>query len=86
MHGYKYWKYYNWGNGENTTDDFLASSLRDKGYTVAILSRGYLRNTSGTVLVSKGNGPICSWEECGDEAYMIANHTVHYPSLLITSE
>ena len=31
------------------------------------------------VLVSKGNGPICSWEECGDEAYMIANHTSSLP-------
>ena len=67
------------GTGKTPLTIFLASSLRDKGYTVAILSRGYLRNTSGTVLVSKGNGPICSWEECGDEAYMIANHTSSLP-------
>ncbi len=67
------------GTGKTPMTIFLALSLRDKGYTVAILSRGYLRNTSGTVLVSKGNGPICSWEDCGDEAYMMANQTNSLP-------
>ena len=67
------------GTGKTPMTIFLALSLREKGYTVAILSRGYLRNTSGTVLVSKGNGPICSWEDCGDEAYMMANQTKSLP-------
>ena len=60
------------GTGKTPTVIFLCSLLKNNGYRVAVLSRGYLRKTKGTLLVSKGNGPLCKWEDCGDEAHMMA--------------
>lgn len=39
---------------------------------VAILSRGYGRRSKGWQLVSQAGGPMCSVEEAGDEALMLA--------------
>lgn len=39
---------------------------------VAILSRGYGRTTRGWRLVSQGEGPLGTAEECGDEPLMLA--------------
>src|SRR5262249_42606511 len=37
-----------------------------------ILSRGYRRTTRGTLIVSRGEGPVVSWQEAGDEPYLMA--------------
>lgn len=39
---------------------------------VAIISRGYKRKSKGLVVVSKEGELLCSQEEAGDEAYLIA--------------
>ena len=62
------------GTGKTPMVVFFAIYLISLGKKVAILSRGYGRATKGMVLVSKGDGNIlCSWQDCGDEPYMIAN-------------
>ena len=67
------------GTGKTPIAIYISSILIKKGYSTALLSRGYLRKTSGTVLVSKGEGPICKWEDCGDEAFMVSSQIKSVP-------
>ena len=67
------------GTGKTPIAIYISSILIKKGYKIALLSRGYLRKTSGTVLVSKGKGPICKWEDCGDEAFMVSSQIKSVP-------
>ncbi len=60
------------GTGKTPTVIFLAEYLKGKGKRVAVLSRGYGRATKGTLMVSDGNGPNVSWEESGDEPFLMA--------------
>src|SRR5678816_157698 len=63
------------GTGKTPLVILLAERLRDEGYRPVVLSRGYKRKSAGTVVVSNGNGPIVTWEESGDEPYLIAKRT-----------
>ena len=47
---------------------------------VAVVSRGYHRKTSGTVVVSDGQGKLSSAEDSGDEPMQLA---LKYPELLV---
>ena len=60
------------GTGKTPAVIFIAKLLQKKGKRVAVLSRGYCRNTKGTLLVSDGKGPKVTWEESGDEPYLMA--------------
>lgn len=60
------------GTGKTPCVAFLASTLRDAGHQVAILSRGYKRKTGERVEVSDGNRILCSSAESGDEPYLLA--------------
>ena len=67
------------GTGKTPTVLNLCSILTKKNYKVSILSRGYKRNTKNTLLVSQGQGPMCNWEESGDEPYMLSKMTKNIP-------
>lgn len=68
------------GTGKTPTVLYLCKMLQEnKKKDIAILSRGYKRNTSGTVLVSKGNGPLKNWQAVGDESFMMAQKTKNIP-------
>ena len=59
---------------------YLCKMLQEnKKKDIAILSRGYKRKSSGTVLVSSGNGPLKNWQTVGDESYMMAQKTKNIP-------
>ena len=60
------------GTGKTPTVIYLCALLKNNNYKTAILSRGYQRKTKGTLLVSSGDGPLYSWQEVGDEPFMIA--------------
>jgi tetraacyldisaccharide 4'-kinase len=60
------------GTGKTPCVAFIASMLRDAGHQVAILSRGYRRQTSGCVEVSDGKQILCSPAESGDEPFLLA--------------
>ena len=71
------------GTGKTPTVIYLASLLGKLGIKVAILSRGYGRNTKGLVLASEGGGGLlCNWQECGDEPYMMAEKLTNVPILV----
>ncbi len=61
------------GTGKTPCAAFLANFLRNEGHNVAILSRGYKRESRGRVEVSNGEGVLCGPLEAGDEPYLLAN-------------
>ena len=68
------------GTGKTPTVLHLCKILQQKsGNNIGIISRGYGRNTKGTILVSKGDGPLRKWESVGDEPFMIAEKTRNIP-------
>jgi tetraacyldisaccharide 4'-kinase len=60
------------GTGKTPCVAFLARFLRDEGHNVAILSRGYKRESEGRVEVSDGKEILCGPRESGDEPYLLA--------------
>jgi tetraacyldisaccharide 4'-kinase len=60
------------GSGKTPLVIYLANLLKNSGYKVGVLSRGYGRKSSGYKLVSKGEDILTPVEECGDEIYHTA--------------
>jgi tetraacyldisaccharide 4'-kinase len=67
------------GSGKTPMCVFLANALADRGWTPAVVSRGYGRRKAlalpDPVLVSAGGGPLVPWEMGGDEPCLIARET-----------
>ncbi|RMH81291.1 MAG: tetraacyldisaccharide 4'-kinase [Acidobacteria bacterium] len=59
------------GSGKSSLVRFIAQNLLTE-LKPCILSRGYKRRTRGTLLVSERGELYASWEEAGDEPYMLA--------------
>ncbi len=57
------------GSGKTPLVIYVTNLLKNSGYKVGVLSRGYGRKSSGYKLVSKGDEILTSVEECGDEIY-----------------
>ena len=55
------------GTGKTPFVELLARRLRFEGFKPAILSRGYGRRSKVPLLVTRGEGPLVSPEEGGDE-------------------
>ncbi len=70
------------GTGKTPVTLFLSQELTRAGVRVGILSRGYGRRTRGTVLVSRGEGPLCTPQEAGDEPYWLALRTRQAPVMV----
>src|SRR5215475_7913731 len=60
------------GAGKTPCVAFLARFLGDEGYEVAVLSRGYKRESRGRVEVSNGREILCGPNESGDEPFLLA--------------
>jgi tetraacyldisaccharide 4'-kinase len=63
------------GSGKTPVCQWLARQLQEEGHTVAILCRGYggeVEQERGPTLISAGQGPLFSWQFCGDEPYLLA--------------
>src|SRR5262249_10619353 len=71
------------GTGKTPLTIFLAEKLFDCGFRPVILSRGYRRTTRGTVIVSRGNGPITTWEQAGDQPYLMARRLEGCASVVV---
>ncbi|HRY30094.1 MAG TPA: tetraacyldisaccharide 4'-kinase, partial [Elusimicrobiota bacterium] len=61
------------GTGKTPVVIWLASFLRQKGRRPAVLSRGYGRRSKGNVIVSRGQGPLATVQDSGDEPFLIAS-------------
>ena len=60
------------GTGKTPATIYTAQHLAHLGYKVGILSRGYRRSSTGTLLVSDGKHLLVTPEEGGDEPYLLA--------------
>ncbi|WP_457622008.1 tetraacyldisaccharide 4'-kinase [Persephonella sp.] len=60
------------GTGKTPLTIFTAKKLMDRGLNVCVLSRGYGRKSTGTVVVSDGKDIFVDWVQAGDEAFLIA--------------
>lgn len=71
------------GTGKTPTAQRLASDIRDMGYRVVILNRGYRAKWRGDVgIVSNGKKLYMDATEAGDEAFMLAKHLPEVPVLI----
>jgi tetraacyldisaccharide 4'-kinase len=60
------------GSGKTPVTIYLAELLKNNGFKVGVLSRGYRRKSRGYLLVSDGNKILTSVESSGDEMYHTA--------------
>ena len=67
------------GSGKTPTTEFLALYLQSIGKNVGIISRGYGRSSKDVKLVTDGINKPDSWEEYGDEAYLLAQNLNSIP-------
>ncbi len=68
------------GTGKTPFVLYLAQILKEAGYQPIVLTRGYKGWAKNqTLLVSDGQKIFCSPEECGDEAWMLAQKLPEVP-------
>lgn len=71
------------GTGKTPTAQRLAALIRDMGYRVVILNRGYRAGWKGQIgVVSDGNKIYMSVTEAGDEAYLLAKNLPGVPVVI----
>lgn len=71
------------GTGKTPTAQTLAATIRDHGFKVAILNRGYRANWRGTVgVVSDGKHIFMTAHEAGDEAFQLAKNLPGIPIII----
>lgn len=71
------------GTGKTPTAQKLAAAIRDMGYRVVILNRGYRAGWKGEVgLVSDGQKIYMTAAEAGDEAYLLAKSLPGVPVVI----
>jgi len=67
------------GTGKTPTVIAIAKFLQQQNKTVAVLSRGYGRKSTGTQLVTNGKTNLTNWENVGDEPTLLAKHLSDIP-------
>lgn len=71
------------GTGKTPTAQRLAAIIRDMGYKVVILNRGYRAGWKGDVgVVSDGKKTYMTVAEAGDEAYLLAKNLPGVPVII----
>ena len=64
------------GTGKTPLTIFTAQKLIEKGYSVAVLSRGYKRKSRGVVIVRDREKILADWTEAGDEPFLMAKNGI----------
>ena len=67
------------GTGKTPVIRFLADYLKERGFNVAILSRGYNRKSKGTIIVSDGKKLLANADQAGDEPFLLARQLNSVP-------
>jgi tetraacyldisaccharide 4'-kinase len=60
------------GTGKTPATIAIAEEAKRRGFVPVVLTRGYKGKTKGPCFVSKGNSPLLSEEEAGDEPMLMA--------------
>ncbi len=64
------------GTGKTPLTIFVSKELQKRGFKPCVLSRGYKRKSNETIIVSDGKNIKVSWEEAGDEPFIIAKRGI----------
>ena len=67
------------GTGKTPAVIYFAKLLKKNGKRVAVLSRGYGRSTTGTIVVSTGDYNIKNWQLVGEEPALLAEKLPDIP-------
>jgi tetraacyldisaccharide 4'-kinase len=67
------------GTGKTPTVIAIAKFLQQQNRSLAILSRGYGRKSTGTQVVTDGKAAPASWKTVGDEPALMAKHLTNIP-------
>lgn len=67
------------GTGKTPFCKYLAQYLQNRGLKVVILSRGYKRQSQGTITVSDGVKVLVTPQQAGDEPYLLASELTTVP-------
>ena len=67
------------GSGKTPTVEYLSNLLQSKGHNVGIISRGYKRKSKSTLVVTDGKKKPKSWENVGDEPFLLAHKLENIP-------
>ncbi|MFC1583204.1 tetraacyldisaccharide 4'-kinase [Candidatus Neomarinimicrobiota bacterium] len=70
------------GTGKTPATIFTAAHLTELGFKVGIVSRGYGRNSTGTVIISDEEKILVHPDEAGDEPYLMASRLRGIPVLV----
>ena len=70
------------GSGKTPTVEFLSLYLKSLGKNVGVISRGYGRTSKDTKIVTDGIKKPTSWENFGDEAFLLANKLDQVPIIV----
>ena len=70
------------GSGKTPTVEFLALYLQSIGKNVGIVSRGYGRSSKHLNLVTDGFNKPSSWEQYGDEAFLLSQNLNSIPIIV----
>ncbi|MCX7780731.1 MAG: tetraacyldisaccharide 4'-kinase [Negativicutes bacterium] len=71
------------GTGKTPTAQRLAATIRDMGYRVVVLNRGYRAGWKGDIgVVSDGKKTYMTVSEAGDEAYLLAKNLPGVPVII----
>ncbi len=71
------------GTGKTPLTIFLAQKMSERGLRPVILSRGYRRKTRGTLIVSRGQGPVVDWQQAGDEPFLMARRLTGVAAVVV---
>ena len=68
------------GTGKTPMVAWLAARIAAEGHRPAVVSRGYGGSAGrGPLIVSRGEGPLCEPDHCGDEPFLLARILRHVP-------
>ncbi len=67
------------GTGKTPVVIMTANLIKKAGLSVAVVSRGYKRQSKGPLVVSDGSGVLVSYLEAGDEPHIIASSLTDVP-------
>jgi tetraacyldisaccharide 4'-kinase len=71
------------GTGKTPLILAMAKQFRDLGERVVVISRGYKgRKKEKITIASQGDGPLVSWEEVGEEPFLLADRCEGVPVLV----